>query len=267
MIKLKIIKTIIKKGYGDVVVYISSIFNDGLEYCTGIRSYLETQDISLWVANIVNGETYEYENSTIIYNFETDTGYGKEVVIRFRDITIPEIRETHFIDEFMTKEDIINNWKKVGIELILDDEVLQSKNATKGEGQNETIVVGSKSLKIMEVEKSCCKGCYFNINEKYNCAKLIKSGSLPNCNGHVRKDRKNMIFVDEFANLSVGSSFKFEDKELVVRESNKRCIGCLFKNKSSEDCMRLQNSSKTPYCDRIFGRIDSKSVIFVEKEK
>lgn len=128
MIKVQITKTTIKKEYGDVVIYISSIFNDGLEYCTGVRSNLKIQDISLWVANILNGETYEYENSTMSYNFEVGIDCGKEIIINFRDITIPPIKEIHYItnfnEEFKTKEEIIDNWKKVGIELILDEEEL-----------------------------------------------------------------------------------------------------------------------------------------------
>lgn len=129
------------------------------------------------------------------------------------------------------------------------------------------IVLDDKVFKeVDEVQRNSCDKCWFKINRNLgiDCLDLREEGLLPPCGRHHIKDGKSVIFVEVFSNLDVGSSFKYEDKELIVCDCNNSCEGCYFDCKSGYECRSLQDASAIPYCmaDK---RIDNKNVIFVEK--
>lgn len=111
----------------------------------------------------------------------------------------------------------------------------------------------------------CCEGCWFGDNDDVDCLELREKGLLPQCSEYHREDGRNVIFVEAFSSLDVGNSFKYEDKELVVRDANADCCdGCYFECKSGYECKTLQDTSTIPYCSGN-KRTDIKNVIFTEK--
>lgn len=131
------------------------------------------------------------------------------------------------------------------------------------------VVLGKNKFKEIETIDTwgCCDKCWFSINEGVDCLELREKGLLPPCSEYHREDGRSIIFADEFANLSTGSSFKYEDKELIVRDVKDCCCkGCYFEQNKGLECDNLRNLGVIPYCSKDH-RIDNKNVVFTERKK
>ena len=126
------------------------------------------------------------------------------------------------------------------------------------------VVVGNNKFKEV-IANNYCNKCWFN--GRMNCVKLRGEGLLPSCSEYHREDGNSIIFIDEFANLDVGSRFQIAGNDIMVCE-NEGCTGCLFEMyKDKKKCKEMQDAHLMPCCSRN-ERIDDKSVIFVlEKMK
>lgn len=122
--------------------------------------------------------------------------------------------------------------------------------------------------KEVEVDNIWNDNCWFKINEGVDCdcQELLEEGLSSPCERYLIENEKNVVLINEFVNLNIGSSFNHDDKEFVVHNGNNSCKGCYFEYRCGVECDVLQRLGMIPYCSQD-DRTDNKSVIFVEKTK